>query len=167
MTQIDRRAPLIEAMQQAHAKGISCQGCPGTCCTFRANSMQITPSEARDIFEWLQSNNEDMTKWKKSWQDCIDQFRLDHPIGRGTKLLRKTYTCPFFTGKELGCVLPASVKPYGCLSFNPQSQNKNEMGEGIDCINPTMHHKDEELEEIFPTGEKGKLPIPLALRSLL
>lgn len=119
MTQSERRSHLIKAMLQHESTGISCKGCAGTCCTYEANSMMITPLEALELYQYLKDHDLLTSELKDKLQQTIKTYRLDHTVstGRGT-FLRRTYTCPFFGHGELGCPLPRGVKPYGCLGFN-------------------------------------------------
>ena len=61
--------------------------------------------------------------------------------------IRRTYTCPFFSGNELGCLLDSLIKPYGCLAFNFHGATK----EGVDC-----YSKEVLLEEIEDNLERKK-----------
>ncbi len=116
-------------MNEAEASGISCHGCKGTCCTFEANSMMVTPLEAIELMGHLQTSGMKDDLLRAQFEETVRTYRLDHAPGNGKRsYLRKTYTCPFFGFKELGCPLPREVKPYGCLAFN-------------------THHKDEKANE--------------------
>ena len=118
-------------MKRLEGNSVSCRQCAGTCCTFVANSMKITPSEALDIYSYLSANERWTLELKEHLQGTIDRFRLEADFSNGRKdFLRKTYTCPFFSGGKLGCGLPVDVKPYGCLGFNPK---KPEIREGGAC----------------------------------
>jgi Fe-S-cluster containining protein len=162
----NRRDIILKNMQALIANDIHCQGCPGTCCTFRANSMQITPQEGRDILHHLQIQQDDLKLWQSRWQNCIEEFRLDVELCQGARALRKTYTCPFFSGGPHGCQLPPEVKPYGCLAFNPQTSQRNEENQGIDCQTAIETHAENELLETFPLSGQRKRPIPMALLEL-
>ena len=99
-------------------KGHSCISCIGNCCTFVSNSMMITPLEAFDILSFLKLNPSFCkTKLTETLQQNIKEFRL-HQTDIG---IRKTYTCPFYTGQEKGCLISKHNKPYGCLGFLPTS----------------------------------------------
>lgn len=109
-------------MAKLSETGIHCGACSGICCTFRANSMQITPSEALDMKKWLQSAGRWDGELKARLQSNIREFGLDRPrLGNGSQSFsRRRYTCPFFAGSHLGCTMDAAHKPYGCLAFNPE-----------------------------------------------
>ena len=98
---------------------MGCLGCKGTCCTYEANSMLLTPLEAFELFSYLKDNGLLTPELKQKLQDNIKTYRLEakYPKARSS-YLRKTYTCPFFGHMELGCPLPREVKPYGCLAFD-------------------------------------------------
>lgn len=98
---------------------MGCLGCSGTCCTYEANSMMVTPLEAFELINYLKEENLLDEVLKEKLNETISKFRLEHPPGNGRRsYLRKTYTCPFFNHKELGCPLPREIKPYGCLAFD-------------------------------------------------
>jgi len=123
-----RRSMLISAMAELEEKKFHCMNCVGTCCTFVANSMQITPLEALEIMEGLNLNRTQAEELKMRLQDTILHYRLDQELSIGKKAisqLRRTYTCPFFTPGPLGCSLSRSIKPYGCLAFNPKIEDDN------------------------------------------
>lgn len=106
-------------MKVQEAAGVSCLGCSGTCCTYEANSMMVTPVEAWDLFQYLTENNLLSEELKVKCEETVKKFRLDQMVSTGKRsFLRRTYTCPFFNHTELGCPLPREVKPYGCLAFN-------------------------------------------------
>lgn len=106
-------------MDADEAAGLSCKGCAGTCCTFEANSMMVTPMEAIDLMTYLEVSGKKEETLRARIEESVRVYRLDHAPGNGKRsYLRKTYTCPFFGFKELGCPLPREVKPYGCLAFN-------------------------------------------------
>jgi hypothetical protein len=114
-----RRQGLIDEMNRAEAEGISCKGCSGTCCTYEANSMMVTPLEALELMNYLNESGMKDDTLRTQVEESVRLYRLDHATGNGKRsYLRKTYTCPFFGFKELGCPLPREVKPYGCLAFN-------------------------------------------------
>lgn len=127
-----RRRVLLDGMQELAARDVSCQGCSGVCCTFVANSMQITPLETLDILAHLATRGELSEERLQQWTQVVERHGLDRPApGDGRReLVRRRYTCPFFSGGTLGCGLPQSVKPYGCLSFNPRRPH---IREGEDC----------------------------------
>lgn len=106
-------------MQELEAQGMGCLGCLGTCCTFEANSMLLTPLEAFELFTYLKDNQLLTSELKKKLEEAITTYRLEPKYANGRRsYLRKTYTCPFFGHMELGCPLPRNIKPYGCLAFD-------------------------------------------------
>ena len=167
-----RRQPLIDQMHQGAEKGHHCGACSGVCCTFLANSMQITPVEALDLKNWLQAQgrwNDDLIA---SLKDCIRKFRLDQDVGDGRRSLRRTYTCPFYRNGPQGCSISRHHKPYGCLAFNPRSPG---ITEGGNCASDQGL-----LETLLSPAETArnlqlktrhqflfdKAPIPIALLAL-
>jgi Fe-S-cluster containining protein len=124
----ERRKLLIDEMEGLTNKKIHCFNCAGTCCTFSANSMQITPIEAFEILISLEATEANLEDLKSALQKNILDYRLNHEIFLGKKinsLLRKTYTCPFFIAGAKGCTIKKELKPYGCLGFNPRIENDN------------------------------------------
>lgn len=126
-----RRDILISSMSSLEKSGIHCANCPGTCCTSEANSMMITPLEALEIVNSLVprlSIPDEKEKLIAALKKSIDLYRLDKEIYTGKKnsqALRRYYTCPFFNNGSLGCGLSRKSKPYGCLAFNPKTNNDN------------------------------------------
>lgn len=119
MTKISRRENLLARMQELEFQGQSCIGCAGNCCTYEGNSMMITPWEAAELKLYLEAQGAFTQELKERMQETISKFRLDASTGNGRRsFIRRSYTCPFFNHKELGCPLPREVKPYGCLAFN-------------------------------------------------
>lgn len=129
---MNRRTQLIEAMQQLANQGKDCSQCSGVCCTFVANSMQTTALETWEIYLYLRQQNLLNDTTRARLQQTVQRYRLDvPPPGDGARqFVRRTYTCPFFMNGPLGCSLPAEVKPYGCLGFNPLRAG---VTEGGDC----------------------------------
>jgi len=116
---MNRRELLLNRMNALESQGMGCVGCPGTCCTFEANSMLLTPLEAKELFDHLKEENLLTNELKSKLQECITQYRLEPKyLASKRSYLRKTYTCPFFNHQELGCPLPREIKPYGCLAFD-------------------------------------------------
>ena len=113
---MNRRDLLIEHMNDLESRGMGCIGCPGTCCTFEANSMLMTPIEAFELMDYLSKNSLKTPELKTKLEDVVKKYRLEPKFGKS--YLRKTYTCPFFGHAELGCPLPREVKPFGCLAFD-------------------------------------------------
>lgn len=118
MNDLSRRNILIKHMNDLESRGMGCIGCSGTCCTFEANSMLLTPLEAWELFDYLKTNQLLTNDLKVKFQETIKHYRLEPKYKGVRSYLRKTYTCPFFNHKELGCPLPREIKPYGCLAFD-------------------------------------------------
>lgn len=118
----ERRSTLIAAMETMSAQGVDCARCVGTCCTFVANSMQISALEARDIVAFLKAAGRWTEETKARLQASVAQQSLDRPTaGNGARdLVRRRYTCPFYAGGSRGCEIDRDHKPYGCLAFNPK-----------------------------------------------
>lgn len=164
-----RRKYLLEQMNQLKEQDITCSSCEGFCCTYRANSIQITPLEAADMLAYLGELTPELTK---RLEDNIQEFRLDKEvyISRG-KTLRRTYTCPFFKHESLGCAIAPEYKPYGCLGFNALEKNVSEFGK---CgSNEEVLQKTDELQSSENQQYKQKYsiswdkkPIPMALIEL-
>ncbi len=157
-------------MDEAEAQGLTCAGCAGTCCTYEANSMMVTPLEAIELLSYLRSESLADDLLKQKLEETVRTYRLDHATGNGKRsYLRKTYTCTFFGFKELGCPLPREVKPYGCLAFNTHHKEKK--------ADEHCYSDKEELEKIddqkLNAELKAKLgitwdksPLPTALLAL-
>jgi len=113
---------ILDKMTQLATLGKNCASCSGVCCTFVANSMQVTPHEASALIANLKEKHLLTPELRALCKQTIDRFSLDRPIpGTGQRiLLRRRYTCPLFQHKSLGCPLDPSAKPFGCLAFNPQ-----------------------------------------------
>lgn len=170
MSSYERRQTLIEKMNEAEASGISCHGCKGTCCTYEANSMMVTPLEALELMNHLVVSGMKDDTLRAQIEESVRIYRLDHAPGNGKRsYLRKTYTCPFFGFKELGCPLPREVKPYGCLAFN---SHHKELKAGEHCYSDKeileklqFDEKNEELKKKFNI-HWDKSPLPTALLDL-
>lgn len=166
---MDRKI-LIAEMDRAESAGISCAGCAGTCCTFEANSMMVTPLEALELMNYLSESGMKDAVLRTKLEETVKNYRLDHAPGNGKRsFLRKTYTCTFFGFKELGCPLPREVKPYGCLAFNTHHK---EMKAGEHCYSDVgllekfvFDEKNEELKKKFGISW-DKSPLPTALLDL-
>ncbi|HXH75016.1 MAG TPA: hypothetical protein VNJ08_08625 [Bacteriovoracaceae bacterium] len=113
-----RRKELIQRMEELEGQGLGCSGCQGNCCTYEANSMMVTPLEALELQQYLRKENALTPEFKEKCLETVKKFRLDQGGNGRRSFIRRTYTCPFFNHKELGCPLPREVKPYGCLAFN-------------------------------------------------
>ncbi|MES2527818.1 MAG: hypothetical protein V4598_12060 [Bdellovibrionota bacterium] len=165
-----RRQALIDEMNRAEAEGISCSGCSGTCCTFEANSMMVTPLEAIELMQYLRSTSLADDVLKAKLEETVRTYRLDHAPGNGKRsYLRKTYTCSFFGFKELGCPLPREVKPYGCLAFNTHHKELKADGNCYSDKKLLEEIKDEEENQSMKTAYGitwDKSPLPTALLDL-
>jgi hypothetical protein len=169
----ERRKILIDRMNQLETSGFDCRNCAGHCCTFTSNSMQITPLETIEILNWLTRSNlyndETLNKLKSN----VSEFRLDHYIGsKGRSLLRRTYTCPFFKGESLGCMIEKDSKPYGCLAFNSHHEIEKANEHCYSELNYLENREKKFIEsenlinqkiKTHLNSEWDKLPIPLAL----
>jgi hypothetical protein len=165
---VERRQQLLDQMRGLKSSQIGCAKCSGVCCTFVANSMQITPVEAQDLYNFLVSENRfDATELMKN----AERFGLTRPeVGDGRRgFSRRRYTCPFKSDKNLGCTIPPKHKPYGCLGFNPQREGAVE-GDGCDSDQELLDRRenDEEIEQNIELKsvldiDWDKKEIPLAL----
>ena len=167
-----RREALLTPMEKNSNEDIGCKQCDGRCCTFRANSMMLTPIEAIDLRAYFYENDLWDEMFEHRLHECIKEFRLDEglSLGRG-RSFRRTYTCPFFLGGFPGCPIPLENKPYGCLAFNPTRGNPEE-GESCSSLISNLHDREFSYDEEDIINEKmrkglnldwEKLPIPLAL----
>lgn len=143
----DRRDILVSSMLANEAKGNDCSNCSGTCCTFVSNSMQITPIEALEILADLEEKSLLNEETLARIEDTVRKYRLDYFVGTGKSEIRKTYTCPFFHHKSLGCGVSLSKKPYGCLAFNPLVHGQKEGGECMSSIK-NLEKRDEIWENV-------------------
>lgn len=167
-----RRKLLIDRMNDLESKGMGCIGCSGTCCTFEANSMLLTPLEASELFLYLQDNDLLNNEFILKLQDNVRKYRLEPKYsGERKSYLRKTYTCPFFNHKELGCPLPRDIKPYGCLAFDSHHPEKKadencysetELLELREKAHPEEQALNEEIKKKYAIAWE-KAPIPNAL----
>lgn len=148
------RRPMLSQMAALEESAVTCSGCPGTCCTFLANSMQITPLETLDLYYYLQENTLWNLELEEKLKKNIFDFRLDKRTGPGSGI-RKSYTCPFFGAKELGCPLPPKVKPYGCLGFNPTEKGSSPGPEESKCQSSKADLI--EREKLLPNEEGDNL----------
>ncbi|WP_412469996.1 MULTISPECIES: hypothetical protein [unclassified Halobacteriovorax] len=124
-----RRELLVEQMFTNEASGLDCLKCTGRCCTYEANSMQMTSIEALEAMAVLEEKNLINDETKKRLEDCISEFRLDKYIQIGPgEFFRKSYTCPFYFYPSFGCGLGVDHKPYGCIAFNPCEANQEDGG---------------------------------------
>ncbi len=153
------RQQLLLANQSLNDKGIGCDACVGECCTSRRNSMQITKSEALDIRAHLESQGLWNDKLLVTLRNNIHEYRLDVEVPRfgSRQNLRRTYTCPFYVSGPRGCSLPRSVKPFGCLAFNPTKANATGLDDGCTSDQELLA----QLSSTVSADEKW--PIPIAL----
>lgn len=121
----ERRNDLLVHMSQLDERKINCNSCPGHCCTYQYNSMQVDPLQALELYLYLESNNFFSEEFWEKMGDNIKEYRLDYePYLGSKKVFRRYYTCPFFksvVGK--GCPISFEYKPYGCLAYNPHHEN--------------------------------------------
>jgi len=125
----ERRKTVLNYMANLIDQEKNCSSCQGMCCTFAYNSMQVTPAEALDAYDYLISQNRVNQALIDRLEKCIKEYRLDNEInlGRGREL-RRTYTCPFYNAGSKGCGIAPESKPYGCLAFNPKEKNVSTEG---------------------------------------
>ena len=119
-----QRKALLHHMENLSFDGISCKNCTGKCCTFVANSMQITPVEALDLYTYLKDEGRWTSDLKERLYTTIKKHRLDQDVpGNGRRsFMRRYYTCPFFSQRGKGCSIKPEFKPYGCLAFNAKQE---------------------------------------------
>jgi Fe-S-cluster containining protein len=158
------RTILIEEMNRLKELEITCSNCAGDCCTFKSNSMQISPPEAKVIRAHLEQTGRWSEPLVNLLRDCVNQFRLNIEIPRsGARAnIRRTYTCPFFTPGPRGCSLPKDVKPLGCLAFNPVIKGATGLVSKCQSNQGLLKRADDQA-----TPQLEKKPIPLALLGLL
>ena len=129
MTIDERRQILTSKMNELIAEGKDCLSCSGLCCTYEFNSMKITPKEAQLIKSHLFLKDGWNEVLKEKLQNYITEFRLNKVfLMKKGNSIRRTYTCPFYEGKNLGCSLTVEVKPLGCLAFNPKEKKVSKAG---------------------------------------
>jgi hypothetical protein len=168
---LNRRELLIDHMNGLEAQGMGCIGCKGTCCTYEANSMMLTPLEAYELFSYLKDNSLLTAELKTKLEVAITTYRLESKYSNARSYLRKTYTCPFFGHMELGCPLPREVKPYGCLAFD---SHHVDLKADSNCYSEIsilekreeLHPEEKELNQNIKTKFNilwDKSPIPNAL----
>lgn len=138
-----RRAPLLAAMQVCQSAGYTCTGCRGVCCTAIANSMQLTPLEALDLYLWLVEVGRWNADLVQHLQEHTARYGLDRPpLGDGRRVFsRRHYTCPFFVGGGQGCSVSRQAKPYGCLAFNARAAGVRE-GENCGSDQPLLAERE-------------------------
>lgn len=151
--------------------GIHCGNCSGPCCTFRHNTMQITPLEAVDIVRHLRQTERWTDDMRERLTATVKRYDLNTLHGDGRRALRKSYTCTFHTPGPMGCSLHADHKPPGCLAFNPQRPGLTEGGDCASDLNALQEREDEHAEyEDAANAAIGlpwkKAPIPVAVLAL-
>lgn len=124
-----RREGILLEMETLVDSGKNCLSCEGHCCTFVYNSMQVTPLEALELYEFLLEKNMINSKLIRELELCVEKYRLDREfnLGKGREL-RRLYTCPFFNAGPRGCSIEPESKPYGCLAFNPLERSVKSEG---------------------------------------
>lgn len=172
MTPYERRQNIILRNEELEKSGMGCIGCAGTCCTYEANSMMVTPVEAFELYNYLKDSGQFNEELKTRLTDTVSKYRLDHGLGNGKRsYLRRTYTCPFFNHKELGCPIPREVKPFGCIAFNSHDVEKKagehcysekNILEDRELIDSEEHKLNEELKKKYSLYW-DKVPMPVAL----
>lgn len=173
----ERRKIIIDEMSRLEKGGIDCFQCTGECCTFTSNSMQTTPLEAVEVLLYLYQEKRVNDTLVMDLESNIKRYRLDSVPGNGQRsFMRRTYTCPFFLGKSKGCSLSRSIKPYGCLGFNPNIGGQTEGGNCASNIRFLEQREKDHvvLEEQLNQQLKDrldihweKLPFPVALFELI
>jgi Fe-S-cluster containining protein len=170
-----RREALVADMQSRAEQGHHCASCSGVCCTFLANSMQITPVEAQDIKTYLESEGRWTKDLQQTLRETVHRFRLDQELGDGRRTLRRTYTCPFYRAGPGGCSISRHHKPYGCLAFNPREPG---ITEGGNCASDQKRLESRETDFSFSERLENqrlkkkwdwisdKQPIPIALLNI-
>lgn len=148
---ITRRHSILNVMGQLKSQDIHCSSCSGICCTSIANSMQVTPLETFEIFQYLQTLSAlQQDEFYRKCDETIKQYRLNVETYTGKKnssALRRTYTCPFYQAGPTGCTLPKEFNPYGCLAFNPKKPHA--IGEECSSLTELLTSR----EEIFAKEE--------------
>jgi len=134
--------------------------------------MMVTPVEAVELMEYLKTSGQFNNELKMRLQETVTKYRLDQGLGNGKRsFLRRTYTCPFFNHKELGCPIPREVKPFGCIAFN---SHHVELKAGEHCYSEKEILEKREIlaidEAVLNEGLKqkhhlfwDKVPMPVAL----
>ena len=172
-----RREPLIHQMSGLESSGAHCGGCSGVCCTFVANSVQTTPLETLDILFYLKREGRLNDPLREKLEAVTRRYRLDQDLpGNGARTFsRRTYTCPFLGEPPKGCGLSRSVKPYGCLGFNPKGSG---IEDGENCASdiPLLEEREQIWQEreiewnrqiiVMLELDWEKRPMPVALLDL-
>jgi Fe-S-cluster containining protein len=144
----ERRAPLLGIMSDLMGRSINCFSCSGVCCTFEANSMLVTPLEAAELYQYLESEKRVGAELLSHLESTIKRYRLDVELQtHRNQFMRKTYTCPFYEEGPRGCAVSRTVKPYGCLGFNPTKEGCSGNG-GCESYTDRLLERDEKWEII-------------------
>lgn len=128
--------------------------------------MRITNTEAARIYNYLVEQDLFSDELKIKLQANIKKYDLARePSGDGKRLYsRKRYTCPFFNNMKLGCGIPATHKPLGCLAFNAKEPGVTEGGR---CGSPPelleSIKSDNQISPDLPYFPWDTLPIPVAV----
>lgn len=164
---LDPRSALLEDMKQLSARGITCADCSGICCTFVANSMMVTYTEALALVSDLKESNLLTPELKANCAEAVSRFGLDRPVpGTGNRqLLRRRYTCPLYMHKALGCPLSPTAKPFGCLAFNPAVSGERE-GKSCGSRQDLLESAEASLPPLPSPVPFEKLTIPQAILAL-
>lgn len=172
-----RRANLNKEMDREISSGRNCASCVGHCCTFEHNSMQVSPLQALDTYEYLKEKSLITDELIHKMRTCIKHFRLDKEVAGGSKReLRRYYTCPFYSGELHGCGVDRDSKPYGCLAFNPKIKNVSEAGFCTSKVSPLEKQQEEFLAQETIMNQKikeelnlywDKLNFPSAIMNLI
>jgi Fe-S-cluster containining protein len=176
-TERERRSLLIKDMQALETAGTDCSTCPGFCCTYYHNSMQVSPLEAIEILFDLMNQERLSHELVQRLEENAHKFRLNVEVTDGQgRILRRNYTCPFFKDQSLGCSLSLEHKPYGCLGFNPDKKGVSTEGNcssNMDLLEQrAIEHEqiEQRVNEEIRTSLKlywDKKPIPTALLELI
>jgi hypothetical protein len=135
--------------------------------------MQTDAIQTIEIYEELQRTNRFTTELISELESSVRSNRLDNEISTGkNSTFRRTYTCPFLVKGPQGCSLSRTIKPYGCLGFNPESSKISETGHCSSNVNllkvrdDEFSLKEENANNILKKDlnlDWDKYPMPLAL----
>ena len=169
----ERRQELCQEMLRLEKEGIDCAHCTGICCSFIANSMQTTPLETLEIINYLSRHHLLNEELLEKLHQVIKDYRLDYHLDTGSGLdFRRTYNCPFYRPGSKGCSLSRTVKPLGCLAFNPGKLNITEGEACAPGFEALKNHQvswsaEEDMANQFISNTLKlywqKLPMPLAI----
>lgn len=134
--------------------------------------MMVTPVEAFELYSYFKKSDQFNDELKARLEETVTKYRLDQGLGNGRRsYLRRTYTCPFFNHKELGCPIPREAKPFGCIAFNSHDVEKK-AGEFCYSEKEILEHREliaaheARFNEELKTRYKlcwDKVPMPVAL----